>query len=154
MTTPAERDTRWYIDSCVAGHLDLLRQMLLSAELPAEDLTAGKLGDFLVATDQSSNIGGMVGLEKAGDAGLLRSLVVDPAARHQGLGSLLVAAVEDRAQKAGISRMYLLTNTAEQYFPFLGYRRIERSDAPHAIQQTVEFRELCPDSAVCMVKML
>jgi len=154
MTTRPERDTSWSIDSCVAGQLKLLRQMLLSAELPAEDLTPGKLDDFLVATDQGSNIGGMVGFEKAGDAGLLRSLVVCPAARHLGLGSLLVAALEARARKAGISKMYLLTNTAEQYFPFLGYRRIERSDAPHGIQQTTEFTELCPDSAVCMVKVL
>lgn len=154
MTSRADCHSIWKIETCVADHLGLLRRMLLSAELPAEDLTAGKLGDFLVAEDEDSNVGGMVGLEKAGDSGLLRSLVVDPAARNLGLGSLLVAAIEDRARQAGIGRLYLLTNTAERYFPTLGYCPIERSDAPHGIQQTEEFRDLCPDSAVCMVKML
>lgn len=154
MTPRTECISSWRIESCVADHLNLLRQMLISAELPAEDLRIGKLADFLVAEDEDSNVGGMVGLEKAGDSGLLRSLVVDPTARNLGLGSLLVAAIEDRARQAGISRLYLLTNTAERYFPTLGYRPIERSDAPLGIQQTEEFRDLCPDSAVCMVKML
>ena len=154
MTSRAECHSVWNTQSCVADHLGLLRQMLLSAELPAEDLTIGKLADFLVAEDTNSNVGGMVGLETAGDSGLLRSLVVDPAARNLGLGSLLVAAIEDRARQAGINRLYLLTNTAEGYFPMLGYRPIARSDAPHGIQQTEEFKNLCPDSAICMVKML
>ncbi len=154
MTAGVKSQTSWVISTCAAQQLELLGRMLSAADLPVEDLTAGKLDDFLLAEDQDGRIGGMVGLERVGDAGLLRSLVVDPAVRHKGLGRILVNAIEERARDSGIVTMYLLTNTAEDYFPTLGYGRVERCDAPPGIRQTAEFSRLCPDSAVCLARNL
>ena len=46
--------------------------------------------------------------------------------------------------------MYLLTTTAERYFARFGFVQIARDDVPGAVQQSVEFREACPASAVVM----
>jgi N-acetylglutamate synthase-like GNAT family acetyltransferase len=48
----------------------------------------------------------------------------------------------------------LLTQTARDFFAHLGYRVIDRSEAPEEVQGSEEFRSLCPASATCMVKMI
>jgi amino-acid N-acetyltransferase len=50
--------------------------------------------------------------------------------------------------------MYLLTTTAETFFERRGYRRVDRTEAPQAIQTTVEFASLCPASSAFMIKRL
>jgi amino-acid N-acetyltransferase len=52
----------------------------------------------------------------------------------------------------GISQVYLLTNTAANFFAWLGYQVMKRTDAPLPIQSTAQFSSLCPDSAVLMFK--
>jgi amino-acid N-acetyltransferase len=47
-----------------------------------------------------------------------------------------------------------LTETAENFFRGLGYEAIDRRYVPEEIQQSAEFRSLCPASAVCMTKSL
>lgn len=145
---------RWCIGPLGPERLPELSRLLSDAGLPAEDLDEAKLEHFLVAEDGEGRFGGAVGLELADDAALLRSLVVDPGRRGEGLGGLLVAAIENAARSAGVSTMYLLTDTAAGFFPGLGYRETERDAAPHGIRETSEFRELCPDSAVCFAKRL
>ena len=51
----------------------------------------------------------------------------------------------------GISAVYLLTQTAENFFPRHGFDRIERDAASDAVKQSSEFREMCPSSSVAMV---
>ena len=46
--------------------------------------------------------------------------------------------------------MYLLTTTAEDYFPRFGFEVIDRSEADERLKESAEFRGACPDSAVCM----
>ena len=62
-----------------------------------------------------------------------------------------VADAVDRFVVAGLRRLYLLTTTAEEYFPRYGFRRIPRESASPAARESVEFREACPASAVTMV---
>jgi amino-acid N-acetyltransferase len=50
--------------------------------------------------------------------------------------------------------MFLLTTTAETFFERRGYRRVDRSQAPLAIQSTSEFASLCPASSAFMIKQL
>ena len=130
--------------------LELLRQ----AELVDHDWRSGQAPvDFLVMRE-AGQVVGAIGLQNAGGAGLLRSLVVLPPLHRQGRGAALVAAAEQLALRRGIDDMYLLTLTVPGFFALLDYLRVERATAPPAVQQTVQFSTLCPTSAVCMHKRL
>ena len=76
------------------------------------------------------------------------------AARGTGVGRALVEALEARCRAQGVRELVLLTETAAEWFPRFGYVRVERSNVPAAVQQSVEFRSACPASAVAMRKVL
>ncbi|MCJ7641717.1 MAG: GNAT family N-acetyltransferase, partial [Desulfobacterales bacterium] len=88
------------------------------------------------------------------DVGLLRSLVVRPSYRGKGLGKRLTHELESIAQQKSIKTLFLLTTTATEFFPKLGYRVIQRNRAPASIAKTEEFKNICPVSAVCLFKNL
>ena len=121
-------------------------------------LDAGDLADNvrleLYGLDRMGHLAALVGLEHCAPHGLLRSLAVAPAHRGRGHARRLVAHVEQHAHRTGITGLYLLTETAEDFFASLGYRRIERQSAPATVQATEQFRNRCPASAACMVKLL
>jgi amino-acid N-acetyltransferase len=127
---------------------------LLQAQgLPASDITDEHLEHFFfVGSDGSPS--GLVGLEIYGSDALLRSLVVGENARSKGLGSALIEHAEQYAESKGVRSIYLLTTTAETFFRRLGYERIERSQAPSAIERTREFADLCPANSAFMMKSL
>jgi len=126
-------------------------EFLDSAGLPTEDVTLERIA--LIA-EVDGDVAGLIGLEKFGDTGLLRSLVVDNRYRKSGFGRTLVGELEKHAQAVGIQSLWLLTIDADGYFERFGYERRERDDAPPAIRATDEFAELCPDDAVLMKKTL
>ncbi len=126
---------------------------LLSAEgLPVADLPE-ELGHFVVANHHDSIIG-VAGLEVYGTDGLLRSLAVQQAFRNRGLASELLQSIEQLAVEAGINRLYLLTETAADYFARKEYVRIPRSEVGPAVRQSSEFSHVCPQSAIVMYKSL
>ena len=133
--------------------LPAARAWLADAGLPVADLTPDHMQDFLVAADEDRAVG-MIGLEQFGGIGLLRSLVVDPAARSGGIGQQLVDALETRASQAGVTELWLLTIDADRYFTRLGYTATAREIAPAPIRETAEFSSLCPGDAVLMKKAL
>ena len=53
-----------------------------------------------------------------------------------------------------VRELFLLTQTGERFFAQQGFRVINRQAVPQGIQQSEEFRSLCPSSAVCMAKSL
>ena len=134
-----------------AADMEAATKLLRAAGLPADDLSAQLLENFLVATS-GTEIVGMIGLEPFPEVGLLRSLVVGPGTRGRGVGRLLVAELEGRARRLGLSELWLLTIDADPYFSRLGYRVQDRGRAPEAIRGTAEFSTLCPGDAVLMMK--
>jgi amino-acid N-acetyltransferase len=126
-----------------------IKQLLLETGLPAEDFAA-HLPHFWVVR-QNGELAGTIGLEPYGDAGLLRSLVVAPGQRDRGLGSRLCRQMFAHARSLGVRRLYLLTTTAADFFPQLGFCRVERDSVPPKIRGTAEFASICPSTAVCMV---
>jgi N-acetylglutamate synthase-like GNAT family acetyltransferase len=127
--------------------------MLEQAALPTGDLVGTDGVQFWVAEADGRRVGA-VGLERHGDDGLLRSLVVDPASRNQGMGTLLVEALEDAARSAGVRRLFLLTQTAQEFFEHRRYVVVKRDEAPESVRASAEFRSLCPASAACMLRSL
>ncbi len=141
------------IREATAADLSTAIDSLRAAGLPVEDLTAGHMDAFLVASDQYGAVG-IIGLEAHGDVALLRSLVVDPGRRGAGIGQSLVAALESKARDQGIKECWLLTIDADAFFTRLGYAIRDRDSAPESIRDSSEFSSLCPADAVLMSKRL
>ena len=97
-----------------------------------------------------SQVVGCAGLEIYAEAGLLRSVAVEPSARNAGLGAALVRTVVATAREAGLRELYLLTTTAPGFFERLGFARVERCDVPAVVADSWEFRVGCPQSAQAM----
>ena len=97
---------------------------------------------------------GIAGIEVYQDGALLRSVAVDPGWRNQQIARRLTERAMDAVRASGNDTVFLLTTTAEGYFPGLGFERIGRESVPPGVQQSVEFRGACPDSAVVMRRRL
>lgn len=100
------------------------------------------------------DIVGSAALEIYGSSALLRSIAVLPAAQGQGLGQRLVHTALALANTQQISHVYLLTETAADFFPKFGFQPISREEVDPAVQQSVEFTSACPASAIVMAKRL
>jgi amino-acid N-acetyltransferase len=135
-----------------AADYDQVVRLLRTADLPTAGLQRS-LPDFLVA-EESGRVVGAIGLEVYGDTALLRSAVVDTGRRGSGVGSDLVAELLARAGRRGVREIYLLTTTAEDYFPRFGFTRVRRDAVAPALHASEEFQGACPDSAVAMRKVL
>jgi amino-acid N-acetyltransferase len=126
--------------------------LLSSEKLPTDDLPAS-LDNFLVMIANNELIG-VVGLEIYGNYGLLRSLAVHPHFRNQNMASKLVGQIEKLAESERLKAIFLLTETAPDYFSRRGYEVITRSEIPAEVQQSTEFSYVCPQSAIAMKKNL
>ncbi len=128
-------------------------ETLLSAnDLPLDGVKEN-FSSFVVAEDQGE-IAGAIGLEKFGSVALLRSAVVSPEYRGSGVGRRLVAQILERAEREGVEELFLLTTTAEKYFPQFGFDRTTRSAVPAAVKASAEFQGACPDTAVVMKRRI
>jgi amino-acid N-acetyltransferase len=146
--TGTGRDTQRAVRPATGSDYKAVAGLLQAANLPLAGVPR-TLAGFYVAEDRG-RILGAVGLELHGTDGLLRSAVVDPAARGTGLGQALVGRLLGDARERGLGAVYLLTTTAERWFPRFGFSRIERDDVPGRVRESVEFREACPASAIVM----
>jgi len=129
-----------------------VEQLLSSSKLPLDGVR-DHFADFIVAED-NDEIEGAVGLEKYDSCAQLRSAVVAVDHRGSGIGAQLVAQALERAEEAGVSELYLLTTTAENYFPRFGFTRTTRAAVPEELKSSAEFRGACPDTAVVMKRRL
>jgi N-acetylglutamate synthase-like GNAT family acetyltransferase len=125
-----------------------IEALLSKSGLPLDGVRE-ELCEFLVA-EAGSRIVGVVGMEYCGRYGLLRSTAVEPAWRSHGVGRALVERIIAEAESRGIHALYLLTTTAERYFPTFGFRTTARETVPDEIRATDEFRSACPESATVM----
>ncbi|MEO8286029.1 MAG: arsenic resistance N-acetyltransferase ArsN2 [Chloroflexota bacterium] len=109
---------------------------------------------YTVVAHEDTVLVGSAALEIYGSDALLRSVAVDESLRGQGVGKRLTQAALDHALAAGISGIYLLTETAGDFFPRFGFAPVTRADVPAGVRQSVEFTSACPESALVMSKQL
>ena len=133
-------------------HRQSIVSLLQAEKLPVEDLPP-VLDNFFVALDENDVIGA-IGLEEYDSCGLLRSMVVSKRFRNKNIASHLIEALEKKAIASGMDCIYLLTETAPQYFEKKGYEKISRDSVPKSIQASSEFSGVCPVSAIAMKKSL
>jgi amino-acid N-acetyltransferase len=129
-----------------------MRDLLSDLTLPTAGLEEW-WRHFTVAESDGILVG-VAGVERYTDGILLRSVGVRPSWRSSGLGRSLVDGVLRDARREGNRDVYLLTTTAERYFPRLGFAEIGRDAVPASVQASVEFKEACPASAVVMHRSL
>jgi amino-acid N-acetyltransferase len=129
-----------------------ITNLLQTEQLPTVDLPE-KLENYVVAL-VDGQLAGVCGIEIYGNYALLRSLAVNKAYRDKAIAGNLVSEVESMAKSKGVKAIYLLTETAQGYFSRKGYQTITRADVPAEVQQSTEFSQVCPQSAVVMMKNL
>lgn len=169
MTHAMTRTTAQAMTSVVAGtptfraatvqDTAAIEALLVGAGLPTAGV-AGLLADdprqFVVAEAPGEGDGviAVAGLETCCHDALLRSVAVRDDWRRHGLGHELVRRVVAEAESRGIRALYLLTMTAEHYFPRFGFATVAREAVPPDIAGTLEFRSACPASATAMARTL
>jgi amino-acid N-acetyltransferase len=131
--------------------LAAIERLLTVSGLPFDGVSDA-LDGFVVA-QSNDRLVGVAGLEVCCDNALLRSVAVSPEWRSHGLGRALVTRVIADAEARGIRALYLLTTTAERYFPTFGFQRIERADVPDDVRKTGEFQGVCCASATVMCRV-
>ena len=141
------------VRGATAFDLPRVLALLNASDLPTAGV-AEALRGFVVA-ESRDEIVGVAGVEAAGARyGLLRSTAVHERWRGRGLGRELVTRVIADAKTRGDEALYLLTTTAEEYFPSFGFVRVGRDEVVDEIKATGEFASACPASATVMMLRL
>jgi N-acetylglutamate synthase-like GNAT family acetyltransferase len=138
------------VRAAAPADLTAVEALLTASGLPLDGVRDA-LASFVVA-ESGTDLVGVAGLEVCCDNALLRSVAVRPEWRSHGVGRALVTRVISDAESRGIRALYLLTTTADRYFPTFGFRTIARDDVPEDVRETSEFREACPASATVMCR--
>lgn len=119
--------------------------------LPVSDITESTLLYFLQAGNKMI---GTAGLDIFNGFALLRSVSILKELQGKGYGKFLNNLIEQAAKEKEINCLYLITNTAGNFFGRQGYSIIDRAVAPETIKQTGQFSSVCPSTAVVMKKKL
>ena len=125
-----------------------VQQFLRDNKLPADDLTLSNTTMVIMREDESVVASGAV--EWLGDTALLRSVAVANSLRGSGIGKKIVFELLQRAKQNKVQSIYLLTETAPDFFEKLGFVTVSREATPEVIRKTTEFAHVCPASARVM----
>ena len=85
-----------------------------------------------------------------GNKALLRSLAVTKNFHGKGYGKRLYHAILKKARAKKICEIYLLTETADDFFAKQGFEMVSRDSVDPQVKESVEFRSACPETAPCM----
>lgn len=135
-----------------SSDLPAILALLERADLPTQGV-AESLPHFIVAVSEEQIVG-VAGLELYDQSALLRSVAVEETWRGSGVGRLLIERALWSTQAQGIRDVFLLTTTADQYFPRFGFACIQREAVAAEVRASAEFQGACPASAVAMHKVL
>jgi amino-acid N-acetyltransferase len=140
------------IENAHKVHLPGIFRLLEENSLPVQGVEK-HLENFLILKE-GNEILGCGGLEVYGNSALLRSVAVETGHQGHGLGKQITHEILASARTKNVKTIYLLTETAEDFFSRFGFKKISRKEVEPAIQRTTEFTELCPLSAAVMKKTL
>ncbi|WP_108398305.1 arsenic resistance N-acetyltransferase ArsN2 [Devosia submarina] len=123
-----------------------LQAALLAGGLPIDDIE--EPGRFFYRVEDQGRLIGFGGFEIYGDDALLRSIVVPEANRGKGYGRILTEAIIRQIVENGGTRAFLLTTSAADFFAHLGFRAIDRAEAPTTILATCQASSICTSAAL------
>ena len=134
------------------SYSDMAIQLLRDNQLPTADFSLAKVISY--GSVIQGELIAMAALEVYGQAALLRSVAVHKQYRNQGYGNTIISHIIEKSNKMNLSKLFLLTESAENFFRTIGFEPISRDQVPEEIKRSQEFTSLCPQSAVCMVYTL
>jgi amino-acid N-acetyltransferase len=151
----AELTRRFALRPATPDDLAPVTALLTAAHLAPNQLDAQFGPQFAVAVDRDTGaLIGAAGVERYSadgeTVGLFRSAVVHEQWRGHGIGAALTTDRIAWAEHEALSALYLLTETAADYWPRFGFIPTSREGAPAALQSSHEWRAGCPASAVAM----
>ena len=140
------------IEAAQSRDLPAVRRLLEQLDLPLAGVD-DHVRTMLVAREDGRVVG-TAALELYPDGALLRSVAVDRQLQGRQLGHQLTEAALHLAAARGVETVFLLTTTAERFFPKFGFEQITRDDVPASVRASVEFQSACPESAIVMRRRL
>ena len=140
------------VEPACPATLELMRSAVVGAGLPVEDIEDP--GPTFRVFRLDKEIVGFGGLENRGEDWLLRSVVVEPEHRGEGMGRRIVEILASTARAAGARRLYLLTKDAAPFFKSQSFAEVDRETAPESVRTTRQMSSLCPGSAQLLMRDL
>jgi amino-acid N-acetyltransferase len=140
------------IEPATQNDLPAIESLLTACKLPLDGVK--DLVDEFVVARSSGRVVGVAAVEPCGAYGLLRSAAVDQSMRGRGVGRALVQRLIADSEMKGYRALYLLTTTAENYFPAFGFIVTAREAVPVEIQATSQFKDICRSTATVMRRSL
>ncbi len=136
------------IEIALPEDIEQVNHLLRIVNLPTEGLEDHL--DNLLVMRRGDAIISCGALEVYGQYALLRSLAVQPDLQGFGLGREITKTLLEMAKLKEIKAVFLLTETASDFFFSLGFKLIGRNQIAEPVQQSQEFTTLCPASATAM----
>lgn len=127
-------------------------KLLKNNNLPTVDIPDSSIQLYIGSYNDETI--GIIGIEIYEKIGLLRSLAVQDSFKKLNVGTKLINKLFDQKKQNNIKDVYLLTETAEDYFTKFNFDKVDRSNIPDIIMETSEYKDICPNSAVVMHKNL
>ena len=139
-------DSEATLRPAVPADRDIVDALLADASLPTNGL---RTEDIVVALDGTTVVGA-IALERFGAASMLRSLVVAPDHRKQGIGRRLVIAALEIARWSGAAEVHLLTEDAQRFFVPFGFEPVSGKVVREAVPDSALVSEQCCTTATAM----
>lgn len=127
---------------------DAVDALIAAAGLPLDDIERCRAHQFVIRDRRG--LAATAALEVHGSDAVLRSVAVAAERRGEGLGDAIVRAALEEARATGVATVFLLTETAPDFFRRFGFEVVERAAAPPAIRNSVEYCSVCPATATAM----
>ncbi len=132
--------------------INLVKELLQESGLPVADLDEAAIQFFGIK--ENHKVVACGALEIYNSNAVLRSVAVRQTHQNQDYGKQIVRFLEKKARELGVGKLFLLTTTAENFFRKLEYISIQRDSCPPEIVSSAQFKDICPDSAICLYKNL
>ena len=106
--------------------VDAITRLITSETLPAVEVAEWLSGFWVL--DEAGTLLGCAGIERYGEAAVLRSVVVSESLRGSGEGVRMTERALAFARDDGARRCYLFTMTASEFFARFGFERCRLDD--------------------------
>jgi amino-acid N-acetyltransferase len=130
----------------------VIKSILKEVKLPLNGIEDHLYNFLKLKVD--GNIIGTIGFEVYGQQALLRSFAIKPGYQGNGYGQILYKSLISRAKELNVVEIYLLTDSASEFFAKNGFIIFKREDAPEVIKNTHEFNIQRCMEADCMKLLL